>query len=122
MANEIKQHPVFIHYAADAEGNIYSLKAGKIKLMAKVPHGRGYHQFGIRMYGRTYMYLAHRFVYECFNGVIQQGMQCHHIDHDKHNNSLDNLKIVDQLENMKCGKEAGVLYGGANPKHPNYPY
>ena len=68
------------------------------------------------------MYLIHRFVYECHNGMIKAGLQCHHIDHDKQNNSLDNLQIVDQLENMKYGIEAGVLYGAANPKHPMYPY
>jgi hypothetical protein len=54
--------------------------------------------------------------------MIKDGLQCHHIDHDKHNNSLDNLQLVDQWDNMKYGIEAGVLYGAANPKHPMYPY
>lgn len=116
----MKPHPVFTTYASDIYGNVYSLKFNKVKEITKVKHGRGYHQFCIRENGKSKMYLVHRFVYECHNGMIKAGLQCHHIDHDKHNNALDNLQVVDQLDNMKYGKEAGVLYGTANPKHPFY--
>ncbi len=120
MANQLKKHPVFTNYASDKDGNIYSLKFNKVKQLIKVPHPRGYHQFSIHEYGKNKMYLAHRFVYECHYGIIQNGLQCHHIDHNKHNNSLENLKVVNQLDNMKYGIEAGILYGTANPKHPFY--
>jgi hypothetical protein len=119
MANQLKQHPVFTDYASDKDGKIYSLKFNKVREITKVKHGRGYQQFCIHN-GYPKMYLVHRFVYECHNGIIKDGLQCHHIDHDKHNNSLDNLQVVDQLDNMKYGIEAGVLYGAANPKHPGY--
>ena len=119
MANQLKKHPVFTDYASDKDGKIYSLKFNKVKEITKVKHGRGYQQFCIHN-GYPKMYLVHRFVYECHNGIIKDGLQCHHIDHDKHNNSLDNLQVVDQLDNMKYGIEAGVLYGTANPKHPYY--
>ena len=120
MTQELKKHPVFTDYASDKDGNIYSFKFNRITELSKAPHGRGYQQFRICTNGVYKNYLVHRFVYECFNGVITDGLQCHHKDHDKHNNSLDNLQVVDQLENMKYGKEAGVLYGSANPKHPFY--
>jgi hypothetical protein len=120
MTQELKKHPVFTTYASDIDGNIYSLKFNKVKQLTKVPHTRGYQQFCIHEKGEGRMYLIHRFVYECHNGMIKDGLQCHHIDHDKHNNSLDNLQLVDQLDNMKYGIEAGVLYGAANPKHPHY--
>jgi hypothetical protein len=119
MTNQLKPHPVFTTYASDIDGNIYSLKFNKVRQISKVAHTRGYQQFCIHN-GFPKMYLVHRFVYECHNGMIKDGLQCHHIDHDKHNNSLDNLQVVDQLDNMKYGKEAGVLYGAANPKHPGY--
>jgi hypothetical protein len=121
MTTNLKQHPVFTNYASDIDGNIYSLKFNKVKRLSKVNHTRGYQQFCIHD-GFPKMYLIHRFVYECHNGMIKDGLQCHHIDHDKHNNSLDNLQLVDQWDNMKYGIEAGVLYGAANPKHPMYPY
>jgi hypothetical protein len=120
MTMELKKHPVFTTYASDIDGNIYSLKFNKVKQINKVNHGRGYQHFCAHEYGNKKMYLVHRFVYECHNGMIKDGLQCHHIDHDKHNNSLDNLQIVDQWDNMKYGIEAGVLYGAANPKHPGY--
>ena len=119
MTTDLKKHPVFTDYASDIDGNIYSLKFNKVREITKVPHTRGYKQFCIHN-GYPKMYLVHRFVYECHNGMIKDGLQCHHIDHDKHNNSLDNLQLVDQLDNMKYGIEAGVLYGAANPKHLHY--
>jgi hypothetical protein len=121
MNIEIKRHPRYSHYGSDIDGNIYSFKHGKIKELSKCPHSRGYQQFGIRQYGEGHMYLVHRFVYECWSEkLIQDGMQCHHIDHDKTNNAFSNLEIVDQLMNMQYGKEAGVLYGAASPNHPFY--
>jgi len=117
----IKRHPVFKDYAADEEGNVYSLKFGKIKQMCLAPHGRGYKQIGLTTSGKTKMYLVHRFVYECFTERLIGGdWQCHHMDHNKWNNSLENLQLVDQIMNMDYGKKAGVLYGAANPNHPFY--
>ena len=117
----MKAHPIFKDYASDIDGNVYSLKFGKVKEISKCPHGRGYLQFNISMNGEKKPYLIHRFVYECWTEKPIDGQwQCHHIDHNKHNNHFDNLQLVDQWENMQYGKEAGVLYGAANPKHPFY--
>lgn len=116
----MKKHPVYKDYASDIDGNVYSLKHNKVKLIAKAPHTRGYQQFRVCIDGKSKMYLVHRFVYECHYGIISKGLQCHHIDHNKHNNSLDNLQVVNQFENMAAGKAAGVLYGAANPNHPFY--
>ena len=119
---EIKKHPKYDEYGADIDGNIYSFKFKKIKQIALANHGRGYLQFRVsksRQEGK--MYLAHRFVYECWTEkLIGKGLQCHHIDHNKTNNSLDNIQLVTQIENMAAGIEAGVLYGAANPNHPFY--
>jgi len=119
---EIKKHPVFTDYGADLEGNVYSFKCNKLKERAKVTHGRGYHHFSIWItkQHKSKMYLVHRFVYECFHGIIPQGLQINHIDLDKQNNQLDNLEVVDQWMNMQHGIENGVLYGSASPNHPNF--
>jgi len=97
MANqlEIKPHPIYSDYGADIEGNIYSFKFNKIRQISKAAHTRGYQQFCIHENGKGRMYLVHRFVKECHHGMIKDGLQCHHIDHDKHNNTLDNLQLVD---------------------------
>lgn len=124
MANQLdlKQHPVFTDYASDIEGNVYSLKFNKVKLLAKVNHKRGYYHFSLMMNGKLSMYLNHRFTWECFNGKIPGDLQINHIDHDKKNNHLDNLELVTAYENMQKGIAAGVLYGTASPNHPMYSY
>lgn len=36
----------------------------------------------------------HRYVWEFYNGEIPKGYCIHHIDHDKSNNSIDNLMLI----------------------------
>jgi len=45
----------------------------------------------------------HVYVWESNNNVVPSGFVVHHIDHDKSNNNLDNLKII-------CKKEHGVYH------------
>lgn len=40
----------------------------------------------------------HRYVWEKFNGPIPNGYIVHHIDHDKSNNTIDNLSIMTQSD------------------------
>ena len=44
---------------------------------------------------------AHRFVYEYFNGPIPDGLQIDHINRDKADNRINNLRAVTQHENMQ---------------------
>jgi hypothetical protein len=121
MANEIKKHPVFTDYASDIEGNCYSFKFGKIKELKKVKHSRGYHQLNLSIKGKKKMYLCHRLIYECFNGVIPKGLQVNHKDvDDKTNNHLHNLELATDFQNKQHAIANGVLYGTANPKHALY--
>jgi uncharacterized HNH endonuclease L245 len=46
-------------------------------------------------------YSAHLLVWEVFKGGIPQGMVIDHIDGNRANNSLDNLRLVTQSENMR---------------------
>ena len=114
---EIKTHPVFTHYAADVDGNIYSVKFNKIREHIQSPHGRGYLHFTATQSGNRKSYLSHRFVWECFYGMIPDGLQINHIDTNKHNNKLTNLQLVSQWENMQHGKQMGILYGAASPNY-----
>lgn len=49
--------------------------------------------------GRKHLYI-HRLVYRTFVGVIPSNMEINHIDHDKSNNSLDNLELLTHSENQ----------------------
>ncbi len=54
--------------------------------------------------------LAHRFIWETFNGLIENPkLIINHMDEDKSNNELKNLELISHSENSqkatKCGKE-----------------
>jgi hypothetical protein len=58
--------------------------------------------------------LEHNIVWEEHYGKIPKGMQVHHIDHNKLNNDISNLKLVDSLTHKRihsgCVEKNGVLY------------
>jgi hypothetical protein len=120
MAKTIKRHPIYSDYGASEDGIIISFKCNRELEMTCGNHKRGYRQFRISYGKLSKMYLCHRLVWECFNDIIPDGLCIHHIDHNKTNNSIDNLQLVTDDENRKLALEAGVLMGSANPKHPWY--
>jgi hypothetical protein len=116
----IKRHPIYSDYGATENGEIvtFSNRYKNWKPPYSNPHRKGYLQFQVSYEGKRVPYLAHRFVWECFNGIIPSDKVVHHIDHNKTNNSIDNLQLVTDIENKRFAIEAGVLMGAANPKHP----
>lgn len=58
--------------------------------------------------------LEHNIVWEEHNGEIPDGMQVHHIDHNKLNNDISNLKLVDSLTHKRihsgCVEKDNILY------------
>lgn len=44
---------------------------------------------------------AHRVIWEIFNGEIPEGMQIDHINHIRHDNRVENLRLVSNQENCK---------------------
>ena len=67
----------------------------KIGSEVKSVGGNGYKIVGI--YGVKY--LVHRIIWEMHNGKIPDGMQIDHIDHNKTNDKIDNLRLVTPKEN-----------------------
>jgi hypothetical protein len=67
--------------------------------------------FGKKFYKQTYGYwvhrtkekceLAHRWVWKNHNGDIPENMDIHHIDGNKDNNEIENLKILCRSEHRK---------------------
>lgn len=56
----------------------------------------GYYQVATRRFG---MKLAHRIIWELHNGPIPEGMVIDHIDRNRSNNQLSNLRLVDYSQN-----------------------
>ena len=76
-------HPVYDLYVADSDGNI-------INIIKKVPHIGNEDHFGymkccVRKHGKSGVkgYKVHRFVWECFNGIIPEGKVIDHINNKK---------------------------------------
>ena len=74
-----KVHPVYNLYASDENGNI-------IHVVKQVPYTgnkqkNGYLCHMVRKHGQNGQkgYYVHRFVYECFNGIIPDGKVIDHV-------------------------------------------
>ena len=96
-----KVHPVYNLYASDENGNI-------IHLVKQVPsigqkHKSGYLACMVRKHGQNGQkgYYVHRFVYECFKGLIPDGKVIDHVNNIKDDNRLCNLQLVTSSENNK---------------------
>jgi hypothetical protein len=110
---QIKNNPAATsHYISD-DGNVYSTKIsprynpeGELRLVKPRLHPSGYLYYGLfvgegkdkqRLWRR-----GHRLVYEKFGGEIPKGLEIDHIDGNKHNNDITNLRAVTRSQNMKA--------------------
>ena len=64
-------------------------------MLSPSDNGLGY--FRVPIAGKHRM--IHRLVWEAFNGEIPAGLQVDHVDGDKSNNALSNLRLVTASEN-----------------------
>ena len=105
---EIKGLP---DYWACNDGSVWTTKVsprynpdGELRLLLPRRHPSGYLYYGCfkgkgpnkqRLWRR-----GHRLVWETFNGKIPTNLELDHIDGNKHNNKLSNLRLVTHSENM----------------------
>ena len=96
-----KVHPVYDLYAASEDGRI-------INIVKQIPrrgneNNSGYLMFHVRKHGQSgrKIYCAHRFVWECFNGVISDEKEIDHVNNNKKDNHLCNLQLLAHKQNQK---------------------
>lgn len=87
-------------YAVNRNGQMANLKTGKLILGSD---RNGYKRFAYN----NHIYSIHRLVYEAFNGPIPEHMYIDHIDGNRANNALDNLRLVTQSDNMMTAMKNG---------------
>lgn len=113
MKEEIKPIKSFPDYYISNLGIAYTTKVsprynpnGEMRILRPRIHPSGYLYLGLfigkgaskqRVWKRV-----HRVVYETHLGKIKQGYELDHIDADKHNNNINNLRLVTRSENMKA--------------------
>lgn len=81
------------------DGLIYRLKNGVLKLCKDTYNNCGYVLCSVQ--GDKRNTLAHRIVYETFNGEIPEGYEIDHINSVRDDNRLCNLQILTRIENLK---------------------
>ena len=87
-------------YRVDAVGNVYSVVSGKF-LSGFLNH-KGYRKVELwNEAGEKKHKFVHRILWETYNGNVPVGFQIDHIDRDKLNNNLSNLRVVTPKENVR---------------------
>ena len=91
-------HPIYTNYGSSTDGYIINRK--RLIPRKGILHLTGYLQTTVRNQNGIKNFYVHRFVYECFNGPISDGMQINHKDSNKQNNCINNLELVTRQQNM----------------------
>ena len=96
-----KVHPVYDLYAADEAGNVVNIV--KKDCIGHKNKNNGYMMCIVRKHAQKGQkaYCAHRFTWECFNGLISDGKVVDHINNIRDDNRLCNLQLVTSSENNK---------------------
>ena len=109
-------HPVYKKYAANEDGEILNIRLrnprkGNLKKT-------GYLSFTIYLEkNKNKQYSSHRFVFECFYGLIEKNKQINHINSIRADNRIKNLEVVTASENcMKSAKNRNFGCYRKNPK------
>ena len=89
-------HPIYADYEASRDGIVQNKK--NRKSIGRISN-TGYMRIGICVNGKKKKCHSHRFIYECFNGLIPAGLVVDHINRDKLDNRVENLRVITQREN-----------------------
>lgn len=96
--------------------NVRSLKFEKIRILRQ-GISQGYMLVKLCLNGKAKSYLTHRLLYEAFVEQIPEGMQIDHIDGNRMNNDLSNLRCLNNQENTQAALDRKRASGKLKSKH-----
>lgn len=107
-------------YVADSGGNIYGPRGMRrpVRMFSKSGANAEQHHSRVSMWvgGRHRNLSVHRAVFAAFHGEIPSGMLIRHADGDSRNNTLANLALGTQADNIDDRRRHGRgVSGAANP-------
>lgn len=94
----VKRIPGFDAYTVNEYGEIFSTRG---KPLCQWFDNMGYKMVVLYKNGSRNYKRVHRLVYEAFKGTIPDGYIVNHIDEDRGNNTLSNLEIITNSQNIK---------------------
>jgi len=100
-----KKHPIYNLYASSVDGKLIYI--GKRILMTSTLEKNGYLRCSARKFGQVGQkrYCAHRFIWECCNGLIPEGKEIDHMNDIRDDNRLCNLQLLTVQQNKKKAAE-----------------
>lgn len=110
----IKPVPQAPDYGVDENGALYSIRYSK-PLKGSV-NTLGYLQAWTYKNSKAKAYLVHRLVWNAFVGEIPEGFELDHIDRNRLNNSLSNLRLVTRQQNKFNTAAKGYCYNKSAKK------
>ena len=87
-------------YAVDDSGNVYSYKCGRTKMLKLNNNGNGYYIVTLTKDGYQKSFKVHRLVVKTFLPDYKESLDVDHIDRNRLNNNLSNLRMLTHQENM----------------------
>lgn len=107
MAEIFKKIEEFPGYEASNLGNVKSLKYNKERILKPREDSGGYYLVSLYKNKKQHDRLISILVYKAFNDDYNPEMQIDHIDHDRHNNKLSNLRMIPRNQNCWNQKSRG---------------
>ncbi len=106
-------------YAVDEDGNVWSKnyrRTGKMKKLKPGDNGHGYSLVVLSKDGKRKSRNVHRLVAQAFLPDFCEDLQVDHIDRDRTNNNLSNLRMVTRQQNAFNQGAKGYYWHKVNQK------
>jgi len=97
-------------YKIYRDGTIVSLFGAAERILKSRIDSGGYFRIELNKHGKRKVFLLHRLLYTSFIGDIPECMEIDHINRDKLNNDLSNLRLVTRTENEQNKNNKGYYF------------
>ena len=91
------------------DGDVYSLKSGKLRKIKLQTNEKGYKRVGIQINCKRYLRSVHRLVAQTYIPNPDNLPQINHIDEDKTNNNVTNLEWCNSQYNNEYSKAKSYI-------------
>lgn len=96
-----KPVPNFLNYYCDELGRVFSTKSGEVRLLKPGIMSKDYYSYMLYRNGKQVEFLAQRLILQTFIGPSKPGQEARHLNGDRSDNQLENLKWGTHLENQR---------------------